>query len=192
MAKRVAVVGAGVSGLSSIRCCLDEGLEPTCFERSEDIGGLWRFTVRSSYPFLQPAWLLALAPLGQVASAYLGEQGGSPHSVMQVCGRVLTHAGCGLAGSEPGVLAGREGQLRQTERKGVSMVWTRTKPSGTSEGGADGPSGRTELARRGSPRPRTAQVLGGELAKVGKGPGLGRPQIIRTGRAQPQPILGGE
>ncbi|ELW66618.1 Dimethylaniline monooxygenase [N-oxide-forming] 4 [Tupaia chinensis] len=44
MAKRVAVIGAGVSGLSSIKCCLDEGLEPTCFERSDDIGGLWKFT----------------------------------------------------------------------------------------------------------------------------------------------------
>uniref|UniRef100_A0A8C0IW36 Flavin-containing monooxygenase n=1 Tax=Chelonoidis abingdonii TaxID=106734 RepID=A0A8C0IW36_CHEAB len=41
--KRVAVIGAGVCGLSSIKCCLDEGLEPTCFERSSDIGGLWRF-----------------------------------------------------------------------------------------------------------------------------------------------------
>ncbi|XP_004706792.1 dimethylaniline monooxygenase [N-oxide-forming] 1 [Echinops telfairi] len=44
MAKRVAVVGAGVSGLASIKCCLDEGLEPTCFERSDYLGGLWRFT----------------------------------------------------------------------------------------------------------------------------------------------------
>ncbi|XP_006192128.1 flavin-containing monooxygenase 1 [Camelus dromedarius] len=44
MAKRVAIVGAGVSGLASIRCCLEEGLEPTCFERSDDLGGLWRFT----------------------------------------------------------------------------------------------------------------------------------------------------
>ncbi|KAL1769631.1 hypothetical protein HispidOSU_001722 [Sigmodon hispidus] len=43
MAKRVAVIGAGVSGLSSIKCCLDEGLEPTCFERSNDFGGLWKF-----------------------------------------------------------------------------------------------------------------------------------------------------
>ncbi|NXK52087.1 FMO4 monooxygenase, partial [Chauna torquata] len=43
MVRRVAVIGAGVSGLASIKCCLDEGLEPTCFERSEDIGGLWRF-----------------------------------------------------------------------------------------------------------------------------------------------------
>ncbi|XP_058396066.1 dimethylaniline monooxygenase [N-oxide-forming] 4 [Diceros bicornis minor] len=47
MAKRVAVVGAGVSGLSSIKCCLDEDLEPTCFERSNDIGGLWKFTETS-------------------------------------------------------------------------------------------------------------------------------------------------
>ncbi|XP_030887159.1 dimethylaniline monooxygenase [N-oxide-forming] 4 isoform X3 [Leptonychotes weddellii] len=44
MARRVAVIGAGVSGLSSIKCCLDEDLEPTCFERSNDIGGLWKFT----------------------------------------------------------------------------------------------------------------------------------------------------
>ncbi|KAM6454737.1 flavin-containing monooxygenase 5-like isoform 3-T4 [Liasis olivaceus] len=43
MAKRVAIIGAGVSGLTAIKCCLDEGLQPTCFERSEDIGGLWRF-----------------------------------------------------------------------------------------------------------------------------------------------------
>ncbi|XP_029790872.1 dimethylaniline monooxygenase [N-oxide-forming] 4 [Suricata suricatta] len=47
MARRVAVIGAGVSGLSSIKCCLDEDLEPTCFERSNDIGGLWKFTENS-------------------------------------------------------------------------------------------------------------------------------------------------
>ncbi|XP_071983185.1 flavin-containing monooxygenase 5-like isoform X2 [Engystomops pustulosus] len=43
MAKKVAIIGAGASGLPAIKCCLDEGLEPTCFERSDDIGGLWRF-----------------------------------------------------------------------------------------------------------------------------------------------------
>ncbi|XP_034265835.1 dimethylaniline monooxygenase [N-oxide-forming] 2-like isoform X2 [Pantherophis guttatus] len=43
MAKRVAIIGAGASGLTAIKCCLDEGLQPTCFERNEDIGGLWRF-----------------------------------------------------------------------------------------------------------------------------------------------------
>ncbi|KAK3516612.1 hypothetical protein QTP70_021935 [Hemibagrus guttatus] len=43
MARRVAVIGGGTSGLTSIKCCLDEGLEPVCFESSDDIGGLWRF-----------------------------------------------------------------------------------------------------------------------------------------------------
>ncbi|XP_056384059.1 dimethylaniline monooxygenase [N-oxide-forming] 2-like [Hyla sarda] len=41
---KVAIIGAGVSGLTCIKCCLDEGLEPTCFERSDDIGGVWRFS----------------------------------------------------------------------------------------------------------------------------------------------------
>ncbi|XP_049735873.1 flavin-containing monooxygenase 5 isoform X2 [Elephas maximus indicus] len=41
--KRIAVIGAGSSGLTSIKCCLEEGLEPVCFEGTDDIGGLWRF-----------------------------------------------------------------------------------------------------------------------------------------------------
>ncbi|XP_026559192.1 dimethylaniline monooxygenase [N-oxide-forming] 5-like [Pseudonaja textilis] len=41
--KRVAIIGAGSSGLCNIKCCLEEGLEPVCFESSDDIGGLWRF-----------------------------------------------------------------------------------------------------------------------------------------------------
>lgn len=45
MVKRVAIIGAGVSGLASIRCCLEEGLEPICFERSNEVGGLWEFSV---------------------------------------------------------------------------------------------------------------------------------------------------
>ncbi|XP_072919676.1 flavin-containing monooxygenase 5-like [Hemitrygon akajei] len=43
MVKRVAIIGAGASGLACIKCCLDEGLEPVCFEKSNDIGGLWNF-----------------------------------------------------------------------------------------------------------------------------------------------------
>uniref|UniRef100_A0A667ZC43 Flavin-containing monooxygenase n=1 Tax=Myripristis murdjan TaxID=586833 RepID=A0A667ZC43_9TELE len=39
----VAIIGAGSSGLACIKTCLDEGLEPVCFESSDDIGGLWRF-----------------------------------------------------------------------------------------------------------------------------------------------------
>ncbi|XP_052056523.1 putative dimethylaniline monooxygenase [N-oxide-forming] 6 isoform X2 [Apodemus sylvaticus] len=44
MGKKVAIVGAGVSGLAAIRCCLEEGLDPICFERSNDVGGLWKFS----------------------------------------------------------------------------------------------------------------------------------------------------
>ncbi|XP_033727986.1 dimethylaniline monooxygenase [N-oxide-forming] 5-like [Pecten maximus] len=42
--KEVAIIGAGASGLTAIKCCLDEGLVPTCFERTDDIGGLWNYT----------------------------------------------------------------------------------------------------------------------------------------------------
>ncbi|XP_060074733.1 dimethylaniline monooxygenase [N-oxide-forming] 2-like [Ylistrum balloti] len=41
--ERVAVIGTGASGLSSIKCCIDEGLQPVCFERSDAIGGLWNY-----------------------------------------------------------------------------------------------------------------------------------------------------
>uniref|UniRef100_A0A8C2ZG00 Flavin-containing monooxygenase n=1 Tax=Cyclopterus lumpus TaxID=8103 RepID=A0A8C2ZG00_CYCLU len=43
MVRRVAVIGAGNSGLVCIKTCVDEGLEPVCFESSDDIGGLWRY-----------------------------------------------------------------------------------------------------------------------------------------------------
>lgn len=43
MVYRVAVIGAGPSGLSSIKACLEEGMVPTCFESSDDVGGLWKF-----------------------------------------------------------------------------------------------------------------------------------------------------
>ncbi|NWH73385.1 FMO1 monooxygenase, partial [Piaya cayana] len=54
---RVAVVGAGASGLTATKCCLDEGLEPTCFEQSQDIGGLWRYTehIEAGRPSLYPS-----------------------------------------------------------------------------------------------------------------------------------------
>lgn len=41
--KRVCVVGAGVSGLAGIKHSLDEGMEPVCFEKDTDIGGLWNY-----------------------------------------------------------------------------------------------------------------------------------------------------
>jgi len=39
--KRVAVIGAGVSGLTTAKCLLDDGLMPVVFEQSAHIGGIW-------------------------------------------------------------------------------------------------------------------------------------------------------
>jgi dimethylaniline monooxygenase (N-oxide forming) len=46
---RVCIVGAGMNGLVSTRECLDKGLRPTCFEREDGLGGLWRFTEHESH-----------------------------------------------------------------------------------------------------------------------------------------------
>ncbi len=42
--KKVAIIGAGASGLTATKCCLEEGLKPVCFEKTDQIGGLWHFT----------------------------------------------------------------------------------------------------------------------------------------------------
>lgn len=41
--KRVAIIGAGFSGLTAIKACLEEGLQPICFEMAPDIGGIWNY-----------------------------------------------------------------------------------------------------------------------------------------------------
>jgi dimethylaniline monooxygenase (N-oxide forming) len=41
--RRVAVIGAGVSGLAAAKCLLDEGLEPVVYEQAAQIGGLWNY-----------------------------------------------------------------------------------------------------------------------------------------------------
>jgi dimethylaniline monooxygenase (N-oxide forming) len=42
--KRVAVVGAGPSGLVTVKELLEEGHQPTCFERASNLGGVFRFS----------------------------------------------------------------------------------------------------------------------------------------------------
>ncbi|GAB6020624.1 millipede aldoxime synthase [Chamberlinius hualienensis] len=39
----IVVVGAGVSGLATLKSCLEQGLNAVCFEKSDSIGGLWQF-----------------------------------------------------------------------------------------------------------------------------------------------------
>lgn len=41
--RKVAVIGAGVSGLAAAKCLLEEGLEPVVYEQSPHIGGLWNY-----------------------------------------------------------------------------------------------------------------------------------------------------
>ena len=41
--RRAAIIGGGITGLICIKCCLDDGLSPTCYEMTDDIGGLWNF-----------------------------------------------------------------------------------------------------------------------------------------------------
>jgi dimethylaniline monooxygenase (N-oxide forming) len=42
--KTVAVIGAGASGLTAVKACMEEGLVPTCFEKRDCVGGLWSYT----------------------------------------------------------------------------------------------------------------------------------------------------
>ncbi|CAD5228927.1 unnamed protein product [Bursaphelenchus okinawaensis] len=41
--KKVLVVGAGASGLPALKTALEYGFDARCFERSDQIGGLWRY-----------------------------------------------------------------------------------------------------------------------------------------------------
>ena len=36
--KSVVVIGAGACGITAMKSCMDEGLQVTCFERTNDIG----------------------------------------------------------------------------------------------------------------------------------------------------------
>lgn len=77
MARRVAVIGGGSAGLASIKSCLDEGLEPVCFESSDDIGGLWRFKVSSFFCLTRtPSTLPKLGLVSYVAVALGKPRGG--------------------------------------------------------------------------------------------------------------------
>lgn len=40
---RVAVIGAGASGLTALKACLEEGLDAVCFEKTSELGGLWTY-----------------------------------------------------------------------------------------------------------------------------------------------------
>jgi len=40
---RIAIIGAGATGMTATKACLEEGFDVVVFERSEFTGGLWRY-----------------------------------------------------------------------------------------------------------------------------------------------------
>ncbi|XP_044528987.1 dimethylaniline monooxygenase [N-oxide-forming] 1 isoform X1 [Gracilinanus agilis] len=89
MVKRVAIIGAGVSGLTSIKSCLEEGLEPTCFERSGDIGGLWQFTTIVCNVKKRPDF--ATSGQWEVTTKHEGKQESAIFDAVMVCTGYLTN-----------------------------------------------------------------------------------------------------
>ncbi|KAI9091464.1 flavin monooxygenase-like protein [Phlyctochytrium arcticum] len=45
---KVAVIGAGASGLAALKQCLEENLDVVCFDQEPQVGGLWRYVPQSS------------------------------------------------------------------------------------------------------------------------------------------------
>ncbi|RWS22117.1 dimethylaniline monooxygenase [N-oxide-forming] 5-like protein, partial [Leptotrombidium deliense] len=41
--KRICVIGAGASGLTAIKQCVDENFQVICYEKTNNCGGLWRY-----------------------------------------------------------------------------------------------------------------------------------------------------
>ena len=46
---KVAIIGAGPSGLTAIKACLEEGLYPVCLEQKNRLGGLWYYEDKGYY-----------------------------------------------------------------------------------------------------------------------------------------------
>jgi cation diffusion facilitator CzcD-associated flavoprotein CzcO len=45
----VCVIGAGPSGLTSAKNCLEAGLEVTVFEKNDKVGGIWVFNASTGH-----------------------------------------------------------------------------------------------------------------------------------------------
>ncbi|KAF5875537.1 putative fad dependent protein [Botrytis fragariae] len=61
--ERVAVIGAGVSGLAAARHLIDYGLDVTIFERSSKPGGVWAYDERKPLEYRYPSVLPSVAGL---------------------------------------------------------------------------------------------------------------------------------
>nr|XP_009858786.2 dimethylaniline monooxygenase [N-oxide-forming] 2-like isoform X1 [Ciona intestinalis] len=70
MVKRVCVIGAGAAGLVSVKSCLDDGLEPVCYEFSSEIGGLWNNNERKRNNLSPKAYSTLITNVSKETSAF--------------------------------------------------------------------------------------------------------------------------
>ena len=41
--KKICVIGAGASGITAVKSCLEENFDVVCYDKSDYFGGLWRY-----------------------------------------------------------------------------------------------------------------------------------------------------
>jgi dimethylaniline monooxygenase (N-oxide forming) len=80
-ALKVAVIGAGSSGLPVVKAVRERGVAVECFERGSDVGGLWRYDsdsgLSSAYKSLRTN--VSSAPMGYPSFSLPTSHGDFPH-----------------------------------------------------------------------------------------------------------------
>ncbi|CAK8688879.1 unnamed protein product [Clavelina lepadiformis] len=67
---RVCIIGAGASGLTSTKACLEQGIRPTCLEKTSDLGGMWNNAERIKHNISPTLYPSLIANLSKVVSSF--------------------------------------------------------------------------------------------------------------------------
>ncbi|XP_028400863.1 dimethylaniline monooxygenase [N-oxide-forming] 5-like isoform X2 [Dendronephthya gigantea] len=66
----VAIIGCGVSGLTSIKTCRDVGLNPVCFEQQSSLGGVWNLYTDDPRPNLSSVHKCTITNTSKLFTAF--------------------------------------------------------------------------------------------------------------------------